>query len=165
MKPTKALAKKPAVPALTLAALRASTMSALEGLATAITTVKPEEYRPAWDFVRKMQETVADMESHLKKVIEGFVLEHGREWGEKGGRQVTFPDGQSIQLRLHRTGVDARKLEKLLRTRNIDPAKCMNAKVTYTVDEEKVAQSVREGLLTDADVASTYYDATWVVQR
>lgn len=150
---------------LSISSLRTSTMAALEGLAGALTNVVPSEFGNAWGFLKSMEEAIASMQAHMKQVIEGYVLEHGRDWGEKGGREVVFPDGPPLRMRLHRTGIDPRKLEKLLRARNMDPSKCMDAKVTFAANPEKVAGAVREGLLTEADVSSTYYDETWVVQR
>ena len=160
----KALTKAPEAHLAPLA-LRGPTLEALEALSNALTKVEPRELQDAWVLVKQVESAVEAMEAHLKQVIEGFVLEHGKDVGEKGGKQVVFPTGEMLRLRLHRTGVDSKKLEKLLRARGVDVETCMDARVSYAANTEKIDKAVAKGLLTAEDVASTYYDATWVVQH
>lgn len=140
--------------------------AALESLSNALTRVTPAELPAARGVVKQLQDVSKHLYEHIKDQIVDYVREHGKEIANsKGGLEAYIPGVlEPLKVGLHRTGVDPRKLEALLRAKELKVELCMVPKISFAVDDEKVAAAVEAGKLTEAEVATCFYDETWVLR-
>lgn len=72
-------------------------------------------------------------------------------------------DGVTLSMHLSRTGYDPKKVEKLLRNKNVDIAMNMIPSISYKVDERKLHELVGKKTLTQGELEACRYDKTWVI--
>lgn len=109
--------------------------------------------------------TVASLVSALddiKKALRNRMLEaivaRGKTITDKGTK-VLKVEGWELEARPQRTGVDAAKLESLLRARGADPTCHMQSTISYKVDDAKLQAAVAAGVISAEEVESCKYEA------
>lgn len=92
-----------------------------------------------------------------------LVLEKGYEATESGTRRVEI-EGWELEARPRRTGVDPKRLEALLRAKQLDPAKYMATEVKFVLSEEKLRQALEDGAMTNDELQTCAYPLEFNLQ-
>lgn len=149
--------------AIVLADEKNKLFPALQGWATALSNLAPEQVPAALDMARQMKTLSEEVHNKLRdKLLEGIKV-NGVRVTEKGSMQDTV-GGFKVTAIPTRTGVDGKKLETLLRAKGLDPGIWMDQTISYKVNEGKLLQAAEKGKLTAADVESCRYDPAYRVQ-
>ncbi len=145
--------------------------AAAEGLAKSLTTfasslVKagPDELAFGKAQVKNFTEGLKDLGHHIDQKLEPLILEKGAKVTDKGTYEWATPTGQTIRAQPNRTGYDPKKLEALLRAAKVEPSSIMDAKITYTVNDQKLADFMLKNNWTDEDVKDALYETTYSIR-
>lgn len=156
---TKALARPRAV-SIKLVDVEHELDIALKRLALSISTITDEQQPEALTVVRSFGRVIEDTEAVLKQRIVEWLKTNGTQTTEKGTLQARVA-GYVMEIQPTRTGMDGKKLEALLRAKGLDPSLGMDAKVSYTPNEGKLADAVRVGKLSEDELATCQYDTSY----
>ena len=133
---------------------------AIQGLSRFVSLgLKPAAMARVYDELGQFASAVDDTRTLIKAKLTEVVQKEGTKTTEKGSMQATL-GGWLLEIRPHRTGLDAKKVEGLLRAKNLGPSEYMDTKITYVVNEEKLA---RAGF-TPEEMERCKYDLTWAFQ-
>lgn len=107
-----------------------------------------------------IEAAVTDIVKSMKDRVKALVLIKGEVTTEKGSRQLNT-DGTLLEIRPHKTGLDPKKVEALLRAKGKNPSEFMDAVISYKVNTEKL-QGAR---FTEQELQNCQVDLNWAVQR
>lgn len=120
----------------------------------------PEIYNECLDLIGVLEE----IKEALRKRLIAAAVNLGQVTSEKGSRR-TVSGSYTIEIRPWRTGFDPKKVEAMLRTRDLDPLEHMDAKVQFSVNEGKLAQLPLVTTVSQEQVESCRFDTAWALQR
>lgn len=107
---------------------------------------------------------VKSIEPVLKDRVVRLLKERGTQVTEGGSRAATI-DGWKLFMKPHRTGLEAKKVEGLLRAKGVrDMELYMTPDISYKVSEAGILKAVEEGLLTRDELESCRYRESWAVE-
>lgn len=112
----------------------------------------------------RLSELVTDLQNTAKARVKDLVLKLGKTVTEGGSKRLDV-EGWTMEVRPQRTGIDGRKLEKLLRAKGLPVATYMEPVMTFKYDEERAGHAIINGHLTEAELATCKYDEAWAVQQ
>ncbi len=154
---------KPQVPSLKM---RINAVA--EGLAAVAKIVAgpatPTQMMSVMSQLKSWSSAVSDIEKIAKKQILLVLQMEGEKVTDKGSLRLE-KDGVRFEARPHRTGVDPKKLEALLRAKKLNVEGWMTPTITYKVNEENVVELRTRGIITPAEYAAIQYETTMVVQQ
>lgn len=101
-----------------------------------------------FDQLKGYEDAVADVVG----VARGKLLDIVKAQGSGDSSLKLNVGGYEVSARPRKTGLDAKKLEALLRAKGMDPAAHMTTKVTYEVDAAKAEVLVGMGKLTSDEL-------------
>lgn len=148
--------------AIVLADEKRKLFTALSGYAGALSTLTDEQVPEAFEMTAKLGELADEVRTRLRERVLNRVLAEGEVITDKGSKGMRVA-GYKLGCIPTRTGIDPKKLEALLRHKKLEPAVAMDSTVTWSVNNNKVMASVKEGRLTAADVESCRYAPAWRV--
>ena len=100
------------------------------------------------------------LEPAAKKLLVELVKAQGHEVEGAQGLEATL-DGWRLPIRPYRTGLDAKKVESLLRAKKKDPSEWMTEVKSYILtDADKMSLS---GVLNKAELMACEYEESWTV--
>ena len=155
-KKASAVAKKTSVPLVSVEAVEQELDVVLQRMALVISKVTDAQQGEALLMVRSAGRAIEDTETVLKQRIVDFLTKNGVQTTEKGTLQASV-GGFRLEVQPTRTGADPKKVEGLLRAKGLDPSLGMDAKVSYVPNDGKLADAVRNGKLTEDELASCQY--------
>lgn len=148
--------------AIVLADEKNKLFPALQGWATALSNLQPEQVPAALDMARQMKNLSEEVHDKLRdKLLEG-VKKNGVKVTEKGSLQDNVGGFKVIAIPT-RTGVDPKKFESMLRARQIDPTAHMDSTVALKFNQSKADKAVGAGVISQADLDSCKYDPAFRV--
>jgi len=101
-----------------------------------------------FDMLKGYEDAVSDVAG----VARGKLLDMLKEKGSgESSLKLTVGDWE-LSARPRKTGLDAKKLEAVLRAKGIDPTNYMTTKVTYEVDPTRAPLLIADGKLTQAEL-------------
>jgi hypothetical protein len=133
--------------------------TALQGWASALARLTPEQVPAALDMASQFKKLGTEVYDRLRDRVLERVKANGQIVGEKGSMQDSV-GGFKLSAIPTKSGTDPKKLEAKLRALGKDPANYMDATVTYKVNEGKLNLLLQTGTLTKEDVA---YDPAYRV--
>jgi hypothetical protein len=101
-----------------------------------------------FDQLKGYEDALADVVG----VARGKLLDIIKEQGSGDSSLKLTVGGYEVSARPRKTGLDAKKLEALLRAKGIDPSSYMTTKVTYEVDPPRAEALVQLGKLTQDEL-------------
>lgn len=126
---------------------------ALASFAQALTKLAIEKVPGTLSLVKSWKDALDVCEEQLKSRLLDLIATDGNVKTEKGSKELVV-NGYKLTSRPWRTGIDAKKLETMLRARGLNVAKYMDAQVSYGVNESKLDLLLAEGGV-DADELKT----------
>lgn len=120
----------------------------------------PEIYNECLDLLGVLEE----IKESLRKRLIAAAVNLGQVTSEKGTRR-TISGSYTIEIRPFRTGFDAKKVEAMLRARDLDPLEHMDAKVQFSVNEERLKKLSADCTVSQEQIDGCKYDTTWALQR
>jgi len=141
-------------------AVRNGIIILMQGLADWFSRVGPDEFGQAVLLVRAMKKALEQAEDVLNERATDVVRASGKRETDKGTMSVVL-GAHTLRAIPTRTGTDPKKLEAHLRTAGINPEVCMDATITYKVNDEKLKQALASGKLTQAEVDACKYDTSF----
>lgn len=119
-----------------------------------------ESYRALIDFQSVIKDTIEVAKEKMKKLVEN----KGEVTTEKGSMERVI-GGYLYAMRPTRTGTDPKKLEALLRAKEVeDIGEYMEPTVTYKVSEEKLRKAFAKKVLTQAELDTCEYEKSYALQ-
>lgn len=101
-----------------------------------------------FDMLKGYEDAISDVAG----VARGKLLDLLKEKGSgESSLKLTVGDWE-LSARPRKTGLDAKKLEALIRAKGIDPTNYMTTKVTYEVDPARTELLIADGKLTQAEL-------------
>lgn len=137
--------------------------SAMQALARRLQNITHEEVPAAVDFFRQIRKMADGVSDNLTERAKLYLNVHGKQATEKGTLEAQV-GGYLVRAIPTRTGLDSKKVEKLLRARNIDVVAGMDPETKWKVNSDKIQRMVGAGLLTESDVAALRYDSDYRVE-
>lgn len=163
-KPTDKLAKKPALAVAeeNLLLVRGTMVSLSETIGK---LAKPDSLGRCLVELKQLESAIQDIRGGVEDKVKTILLEQGEQTTEKGSRALTV-NGITVTMRPTRTGIDSKKLERLLRIKGLKLTDYMDEQVTvtYKVNMSKVEMSTVAGKLTDDELEQCKYDESWSLQ-
>lgn len=101
-----------------------------------------------FDMLKGYEDAVSDVAG----VARGKLLDLLKEQGSGESSLKLTVGGWELSARPRKTGLDAKKLEALLRAKGIDPTNYMTTKVSYEVDPARVPLLTADGKLSQAEL-------------
>lgn len=159
MAKTTALAKVPTT-GTAVATIKKSLVTLADRLGGKLTVPQASDILTELNTLSAVVESLAKVAKEKLKLV---VLQDGEVATDAGTRRLER-DGWRLEVRPYRTGLDSRKVEKLLRAKQAPLDKYMNTKVTYEVDSDKLLSAVEAGVFTQDELNTCKYDENWVLQ-
>lgn len=163
MKQTKAIVQSKSVPTAKGAAMAVEHGLAIFAQQLSAPLIKPATLARTIDRLKTWADAIEDLQKVAKQKTLELLEKQGETVTEKGTKRAVV-DGLQFEARPHRTGVDPKKLEALLRAKKLDVAAYMDATISYKVNESRLPVLISDNRLTQAELDSCNYDTTWVVQ-
>ena len=146
--------------AIVLADEKNKLFTSLQGWATALSKLTPEQVPAALEIASSFKKLGVEVYDRLRDRVLEEVKKNGSVTSEKGSMAASVGGFKATAIPT-KTGTDPKKLEAKLRALGMEPSVGMDAQITYLVNKEKLASLVAGGALTLADVA---YDPSYRVQ-
>jgi uncharacterized protein (UPF0335 family) len=162
MKKTKALARQDAGPITPTDAVRAALATVADAFSGG--EIVPEKLAQGWVIIKQIEDAVENTVKVAKKQVETFVLKHGTRVTDAGTMR-TEVGGIQLEVRPTRTGFDPKKVEALMRAKELDLNRYMDAEVVYKLNAGKLADAVSKGKLTAAELETCRYEPSYAVQK
>lgn len=137
--------------------------SAMQAIARKLQTMTNEEVPAAMDFFTQLKKMSDGVRDNIKDRLLLYMNVNGKQVTEKGTLE-TVVGGYLVRTVPVKTGVDSKKLEKLLRARGIDVVAGMDPVTTWKANADKVQRMVGAGLLSESDVRALQYDTEYRVE-
>ena len=147
---------------LTVAAVEAGLSKLFESFAHFISAAKDEEMPEALAFVRKSEALLEDTGKLVKERVKALVLQNGTKATEAGTKRLTI-GGYVLEVQPAATGYDGKRVEALLRAKNIYLDQGMDSTVSWKVNEGKLENLVREKKLSNQELKTCLKDESWKV--
>lgn len=149
--------------ALVLAENKKQVMQAMSLFSTMLSEVTEEQTPQAFEMVEQIEDVMGEVRDRLRKKMLEKVQAEGQRISDKGSMQVGL-GGYSIKAIPTKTGVDGRKLEALLRKRNVDPALYMDVTMEFKVNQTKLQTALSNGVLTPDDLKNCEHTPSFRLQ-
>lgn len=135
---------------------------ALQAVARQLSTLADEETPAVFEFFDTLAKMSEEQHQRVKDRLLLYLNVYGQQATAKGTMRCDV-GGYEVQAIPTRTGVDAKKLEALLRARGIPVTDAMAEAKTYKVDAAKVAELVAMGKLSPDDLTRCGPDKSYRV--
>lgn len=119
-----------------------------------------------------VHDTISDFDKELGKFddlarmrVVDFVTKQGHKISDAGSMELDLGNGMVQPLLIQRSGRDPKKVEALLRAKNMSPDTHMDIEVKYKFSEGKAAIMVAQGLITQAELDTCNYEVTYRVNK
>lgn len=142
---------------------KAGLMPALRSFGAALGTITDEDVPAAYEMVAKLEKMLEEARELLKSRALLYLNVNGVKVTQ-GGTAAANVGGHVLRAVPMRTGTDPKKLEKLLRTKKLDPAAHMDATLSFKVNPKKLEKLVEDGVLSEADMQAVAYDKAYRIE-
>lgn len=136
------------------------------GLAGQVASLKkPESLGRALVDLKAVSSAIVDMQKSVEERIKEFLAEKGEVVTDKGSRAFTA-NGVTLTMRPTRTGIDSKKLEKLLRQKGAKLTDYMDEHVdiSFRVNMGKIESAPISKKLTAEEIEQCLFDESWSLQ-
>lgn len=121
----------------------------------ALHTTPKADLVSAWDFLKDLEHDLDVLREQARKEIMRFVLETGQGTSEDRGSKALQVGDRILRVTVTKDSIlDPKKCEALLRAKGFDPAKHMDAVVTYKAKESGLNYAVSCGDVTQEEADS-----------
>ncbi len=125
----------------------------------------PNEFAQVYDAITDTTSALEKLKEMTKDRLLAAVIAQGAQVTEKGTRRLVV-GGWQTEARPHRTGLDDKKVEALLRAKGYtDLSRGMEQVITYKASSDKLATLVSAGILTQDELDTCNVDFTWALQK
>lgn len=156
------LALNPKVQLADVSALEKASMSIWESFVNGITALTPDQYAPALEFIRRTEDMAKSAGKIIKPLITDIVKAKGKVETENGTMRANV-GGYKLEIQPQSTKLNEKKVEALLRSKNLNPETHMDTVITYSVNQGKLDRLVAEGKMTEEELATCKPDEAWKV--
>jgi hypothetical protein len=122
--------------------------------------LKPGPLSSLFAQVKTWERAIEDLVKNGRDRLLNLVLEQGEQVTETGTKRLTV-DGWEIEARPRKSGLDPKKLEGLLRAKNLPVEKYMTPEITYSVSELGVQNLLREGKMTPDEMTNCHHELAY----
>ena len=136
---------------------KAGLLPALQAFGAALGEITNDDVPSAYEMVVKLEKMLEEARDLLKTRALLYLNVNGVKVTD-GGTKAANLGGFVMRAVPMRTGVDPKKLEKAVRAKRLDPGSCMDATVTYKVNQAKLNALVERGDITEEDLKACAYD-------
>ncbi len=124
----------------------------------------PEETAEVFGQVKTFGKLLEQVEKIAKAKTVELLKSVAEEVGEKGTLQYTTKTGVVLEARGSGGGYNAKLVEALLRAKELAPAKYMDQKITYTLNETKMQYGIDKKHFTQDELDTCKNERTYAVQ-
>ncbi len=114
-----------------------------------------------------LRETKNTIEKGLEPVAKQRMIEmlkkDGQQTTDKGSMEAQV-GGWKLSMSPTRTGIDPKKLEARLRSKQVDPAKYMRQTISYAIDEDKLNSLIDKRVMSNDELVDCRYEESWTVR-
>jgi hypothetical protein len=126
--------------------------------------LKPGVLTDLFASLKQWEDNLKDLAQNGRDRLLSQVLIKGDVVTAAGTRRWEV-DGWELEARPQRTGIDSKKLEALLRAKNLDPSKHMESVITYKVSDLGVSNLLKDKLATQDEIEACHYELAYNLQR
>lgn len=160
---TKAITKR-AVPSDIIQTTTKALTSALSQVALAIQeNTPPEAVATIYEGLSNWGGALERVQKMVKERLLTLAVSQGRVATEKGTRRLQV-GGWELEARVHRSGLDPKRVEGLLRAKGLPVEQYMDPTISYKVNENRLEGGVNLGKLTADEVESCRYELNYTLQ-
>lgn len=137
----------------------------LKGFAALLSTdLQPNELAEVLSSIRHLSKGLSNgVEPIAKKRLVTFLKETGDVITDKGTKEAII-GGWKIRMKPYRSGIDAKKLEALIRAKGRDPANYMTTEVSFSVSDLGLQKLQEKGIATEDELETCKYDESWTLE-
>ena len=143
--------------------LQDSFTAGLTALATLLSNraITPANLTTAYEMIRSFAKSLAQMEELAKKLLKNLVL----TTGTKVENQILLTVGETvITCRPINTKLDSKKVESMLRAKNLSIDKGMDQEISYKINESKLNELVTRNKITADELEACRHELTYSLQ-
>ncbi len=137
--------------------------NALQTLVQALSEAKTPTVMKVHSQLKEWATLLENVERMTKAMLVDEVTRLGTVTTEKGSRELVVGN-KLLAIRPHKTGLDAKRVEALLRAKGLSVDELMDKKVTYILNDTRLASAVDNGELTKDELETCRPETTWVLQ-
>jgi hypothetical protein len=140
---------------------------AVEALASrfdASVKLKPAELAEAFVAAKDFKGVIERIEKVGRDRVLEIVTTKGEVVPDTKGSRTLVNNGWKLEARAQGGALDEKKVEALLRAKNLDPTRGMDAVITFTANTEKLSQLVMDGALHLDELETCKKPITYAVQ-
>lgn len=156
--------KKPSALAISPKAVAPTVTMALAAFAQSIVKAGLDDLTFALDQLKQWTKAQKDLKEVIDTRLEPMILKAGEVVTDKGTVELTTGDGQVLRAQPTRTGYDPKKLEQVLRLNKVSPETCMDATVSYKINQSKLQVFLQAGILTEEQLKPALYEAHYSIR-
>ena len=131
-----------------------------EAFSNKLSTITEEQLPEAVTFIKATAGLAEEAGKYVKPMVVKLLKEKGKVATDAGTRRMTV-SGYVLEIQPDRQGYVAQKVEALIRAKGLDPAKYMDTKVTYLINEGKMADAVKDGKMTQDEWNTCKNEESW----
>jgi hypothetical protein len=117
--------------------------------------------------MRALRQAKSNIEKGLEPIAKqrliAMVKEQGTAVTDKGTMEAIV-EGWRFRMKPYRTGIDPKKLEKLIRAKGLNPDNYMSKVISYSFDETGANKLVDTKKMTADELESCHYEESWTVE-
>lgn len=124
--------------------------------------LKPTALARVYEYISTTEKHLQSLKQAARDRTLALLIEQGERSTDAGTLRLEV-DGWLLEARPTRTGYDPKKVEQLLRLRQLDPMTFMESKLSYVMGERTLAKMASVGF-TEAEMDTCKYEESYAVQ-
>lgn len=113
--------------------------------------------------IKSWNKRIEDTEKVSKAILIQALRDSGTKVTDKGSLSLTVGEFR-VEARPTRTGLDPKKVEALLRAKDLSLDELMDKEVKYILNETRLATAVEQELLTQEELETCRYELSYALQ-
>lgn len=137
---------------------------AIEKLAVALSNdPTPEAVTHTYAAIKDWSKTLENVGKIASGILKSTISSQGEKTTDKGTMQLQVGNFQ-LEMRPHKTGLDAKKVEALLQAKELSLDKYMDKEIRYKLNETRLRTAIAEGDLTEDEISTCNVEVTYSLQ-
>lgn len=113
--------------------------------------------------VKNWTKRLEDTEKVSKSLLIDHLKQHGKQTTDKGSLSLNV-NGYIVEARPWRTGLDSKKVESLLRAKELSVDEFMDKEVRYLVNESRLELGIVQGIFTKEELDTCKWELSYALQ-
>lgn len=152
-----------AASALALETATSKVNAALSTLVDVLAVATPEVAINVHAQLKHWDSVITDIKKITSETLKDLVATKGTQKTEKGSKEYILGKWK-LEIRPHRTGLDGKKVEALIREKDLSVDELMDKVIVYKMNESRLAIAVAAGDLTADELKTCEYETTYSFQ-